>query len=187
MATDKYEICNLALSRLGARAITSFVDGTVEGAACGRIYDSLSKEVLRAHPWKFAKIRVTLPTPDVTAPAFDWGNYFTLPADCLRVLEVGLPGERWSTEGGKLLYDAASADIIYLSWVTDTTKYDVNFTDALAYKLAHDLTYTLVQSITLRDQMDKDYKQQLAQARSFSAQEGSSPRVYADCWLNSRY
>lgn len=187
MAVDAVAICNGALLKLGANKITSLADGSVEANLCTVRYAPNRDAVLIAHPWKFAQVRATLSTPDVTAPAFDYGNYFTLPNDCLRLLEVGYPGDRWKREGAKLAYDSASVDIIYIAQITDTTKFSPSFDEALMLKLAVDLSYSIVQSITLRDQLMKEYRYELAQARSFSAQEGSSPRVYADCWLNTRY
>jgi hypothetical protein len=58
MATNVLEICNAALSKLGAEPITS-LDGTSKGAiSCKARYGACKKIVLRKHPWNCAIKRV---------------------------------------------------------------------------------------------------------------------------------
>lgn len=69
MAADKVKIANIALSKLGSAAITSFTQsGSREATAINEVYDDILKEVLSEHPWSFAQRRATL-VPVVPADA----------------------------------------------------------------------------------------------------------------------
>lgn len=54
MATQ-VDICNLALRRLGAKAITAIDDGSKEADNCSAFWDYIIDEVLDDYPWNFAK------------------------------------------------------------------------------------------------------------------------------------
>lgn len=57
----KLKIANLALSKIGARAITSFdQSGSNEAAAINAVYTDILEEVLSEHPWSFAQKRIAL-------------------------------------------------------------------------------------------------------------------------------
>jgi hypothetical protein len=54
MASNDYDIVNLALVRLGANRITSLSDGSVNANEANAIYSLIRDEILRDHPWNFA-------------------------------------------------------------------------------------------------------------------------------------
>ena len=54
MASNDYEIVNLALVRLGATRITALNDGTKNANEANAIYSLIRDEILRDHPWSFA-------------------------------------------------------------------------------------------------------------------------------------
>lgn len=65
MAKNKLEIANMALSKLGARTIPSFLADIAvgyenEARAINDVYDRILDEVLCEHPWTFAQRRVAL-------------------------------------------------------------------------------------------------------------------------------
>jgi len=60
MATNSVEICNRALTDIGARRITALSDPSKEGRACNDNYDISRKAVFRIHPWNFATTRIEL-------------------------------------------------------------------------------------------------------------------------------
>ena len=62
---DAVSICNLALQRVGAKAISKLTEDTTAGRACNRVYAQARDSELRTHPWSFARERVTSPP---TAP-----------------------------------------------------------------------------------------------------------------------
>lgn len=60
MASNDYEIVNLALVRLGTARISSLSDGSRNANEANAIYTLIRDEVLRAHPWNFATRKQTL-------------------------------------------------------------------------------------------------------------------------------
>jgi hypothetical protein len=60
MASNDYDIVNLALIRLGANTITSLSDGSRNANAANTIYSIIRDEVLRSFDWGFAKRRAWL-------------------------------------------------------------------------------------------------------------------------------
>lgn len=53
MASNDYDIVNLALVRLGATRITSMTDGTKNASEANAIYELIRDEILRDHEWNF--------------------------------------------------------------------------------------------------------------------------------------
>lgn len=187
MAISEVTICNRALAKVGAERIISLADSNERAALCAEVYPTVRDDLLRGHPWNFAISRVAL-APIMGEPLFDWGFQFQLPSDCLRVLETDLAKEaKWKVEGRRLMCDFEAVSIKFIKNVNDPSQFDANFVELLACKMAADISYSLVQSVTLRDQLIQEYERKLRLARSFDAQEGQGDRVYADTWLNSRY
>lgn len=116
------DICNIALSHLGARAqITSISppDGSAEAGYCARFYPIARREVIEAVNWSFAKTRVALAA--VANNSTIWDYAYALPSDCvkpLRVLEL-----QYVTQAG-LLWPVGSYVSDY-----DWRKYDDVFTE----------------------------------------------------------
>lgn len=186
MATSDAEICNIALQEVGAKRILSLGDSTVEAQLCNDFFTITREEVLRAHPWKFAAKRASLAVVP-GGPSWGFTYQYQLPTDCLRVTKVqddeSFP---WTVEGTLLLTDNPVAFIKYTRKVTAAADMDSSFVVALALKLAYKLSYPLTQSVTLKTQLDDEFKLAMREARSFNAQQGAGDRVYSDSWLNSR-
>jgi hypothetical protein len=185
MATD-IEICNSALIKVGAGRIVSLDEDSASARLCKEQYPKVLLDLLRAHPWSFAIKRVQL--AETTQPEYGYVSAFQLPNDCLRVLEMeGHETIEWRKEGRTIVTDASTVKIKYISSNIPPGNFDNNFAEALAAKIAADICYSLVQSVTLREQLMNEAQMKLAQARSFDSQEGS-PRVpYAKDWLYSRF
>lgn len=84
-------VCNLALSHFGEEKINALTETAATSnenvAKCLVYYDQARQEVLERQSWTFARKRAACARV-TDAPAFDWDYEHTLPADCLRVLEV---------------------------------------------------------------------------------------------------
>lgn len=185
-ATSEVAICNSALRKLGAEPIQSLTDDSTRARLCNGSYPFKRKELLRGHPWKFAKKRVQLSSL-ASDPLFGYDHQFQLPSDCLRVLEVNLPLQaEWTTEQDKLLANTDPIQILYAADVSDTQKFDDVFVEALSWAIAADIAYTITQSTSQVELAEAKLEQVLNQARSFNAQEGSAPRVQAEAWLRRR-
>jgi hypothetical protein len=157
MASD-VDICNMALSHLGADAIVASIsppDGSAEAGYCARFYPIARRELIDAHGWAWAKARATL--AEVTNPSTIWTYAYALPSNCIRpmrVLQLGalaalatnepttlsLLDERGSSffevESGVLLTHEPEAVLLYRRDVTDSSKFGPLFTSSFGLLLA---------------------------------------------------
>ena len=110
-----------------------------------------------------------------------------MPSDCLRVLSLHDNTILWAIEADrKLLSDSSEVKIKYISRVTATAEYDSQFLEALSFRLAADLSYSLVQSSALSQKLLAEYESVLSAARSIDAQEGTPPDLIDDSFVESR-
>lgn len=186
MANTETSICNSALIKIGAQRILSLDGSDKISRMMNEVYPTQRDALLYAHPWKFATKSIA-PTEIAQPPHSNMPNKYQLPSDYLRIIGTGSPEDVWSVEDGFLYVDQTNALIKYVYRCTDVSKFTPGFCELLSAKIAADVCYSIVQSVTLRDQLIKEYERQLGQVRSYSAQEGSTKRVYADSWLHARY
>lgn len=110
-------------------------------------------------------------------PAFGWTYQYTLPTDCLRVLEVndsedGDGTNPWLIEGRKLLTNDEECRLVYLAAPDDTATYDPLFVQALALKLAVKLSDIIRGSTSKTEQLLAQYERVTAPlARRVDANE----------------
>jgi hypothetical protein len=142
---------------------------------------------LRIHPWNFAKTRVGL-AANAVGPEWGFDNAYTLPVDCLRLLEPSNDGNlQYIVEGRNIITDiGAPLNIIYIKQVTDVSVMDVAFRNALAAALALDVAESFTGTAAKVDQAAAIYKQRLIDARFPDGQEGSPSHVESSEWLEAR-
>lgn len=92
MALSALALCARALLKIGATPIASFDEGTAEAEVAANLYPSVRDSLLSAYPWSFATAQATLPRL-IAAPVADYAHAFQLPADFLRALSAGRPGQ----------------------------------------------------------------------------------------------
>ena len=184
--TSEVQIVNSALAKLGVERISNMNDTTTRARIMNEQYGKIRNELLYSHPWSFAIKRAELAST-VNTPEFGFEYEFTLPTDCLRVLETDLyaPAE-WKVEGRFIYSHYDTLKIKYIREETDVTKFTPGFVELLALKLAVDTCYSLVQNASLKATLLDEYKMKVREVRAFNAQEGEGTRFYADSWLNSR-
>lgn len=191
MATSSVEICNSALVKIGATRISSLSDDSKEAKVCNEQYNKLRKKLLLSHLWNFAIRRVALADTGNT-PVYEFSNEFALPSDVLRVIETNLlDDQEWVIENNSsnqrvLLCNATTINIRYIKDVTDTTVFTPTFEESLAYLMAADLAMSIANSRSLSRDMYAAYKAEVAEARSFDAQENSRQMVEANEWIDVR-
>lgn len=189
MATQ-LSICNSALMRLGAEPITALTDNNKRAKLCNAHYPIIKQKLLYEHPWKFAIKRESL-VAETDIPVFGFDHKFTLPFDYLRaIFEVNgehvdeMPHE-WQREGEFIL---ANDDTIFLRYIADVDEelFSPSFAEALSFYLAYELSYTMVQSASYREQLLQEGRLAIQAARSHSAQEGTPQRITDDVFINVR-
>jgi len=186
MASSFITIANSALTKLGANLITSLDEESKEARLClARIYE-VRNIVLRSHPWNFATKRVVL-SPLSTAPAFEYEYQFTLPTDCLRVITVRPETEDYRIEDGKILANVDQLELVYIYEVSNPVLIEPLCAEAIACYLAYDISYALIQTGQVQQQLYQLYEEKLRQAKSIDAKENPARELSADLFLESRY
>jgi hypothetical protein len=183
---SEVSICNLALTKIGEEQILSLTEDSKAGRLCNLHYQPIRDTVLRSHLWNFAMKRATLAASTI-APEYDFTTQFPLPDDFIRIVDTDLlRGVEWKIESGHLLTDDDAVKIRYVSKITDPNKFDPMFIEALAARIAAELSQPLSDSTTLTQQMFQLYNQKMSEARGADAQEGTPDNIEADAWLDAR-
>lgn len=181
------QICSLALTRLGHKAIISLTDGSKGSGLASLHYEPTRDSVLRAHPWNFA-IRRDAIAADSQAPAWGYARAFQLPSDCLRLVQLERPDAEYRVEGRKIVTDeGAPLKIEYIARISDPNEFDSVFIDALAARLAAELAVPLTDNAQIMDQMMSAYALKLSEARTMDSMEGTPRGIDADGWITSRF
>ena len=135
-------ICSDALLMLGAKAISSFNDGTDESSVCDRLYPDIRDSTLMMYPWSFSMKKIALARL-ITAPGSVWKYAYQLPGDRLGspravydTAAVGAtPRKGWEIQGDQLLTNLES---VYIDYQYSTPEYAMPqyFVQLLKYQVA---------------------------------------------------
>lgn len=150
-----------------------------------RVYEALldhSSLTFNPLQWKVLPIDVV-----AILPSFGYSSQFQLPPDYLRVLEPFPSTVTYVVEGDRILCDESTLSIKYIYNATDPSKYPPQFAEVVAYELAKELCYALVQSTTQQQIIIGNADRFLASARTYDAQEGTPPDFFRDEWDVARY
>ena len=113
-------ICSDALLMLGAKAITSFNDGTDAASVCDRLYPDIRDSILTTYPWTFNTKKVQL-AKLITTPNSVWRYEYQLPGDRLGTVRAAYataaqsayPNKDWEIQGDKLLTNLPAVYLDY--------------------------------------------------------------------------
>jgi hypothetical protein len=181
-------ICNMALASVGRGAQITALDEASQAARARKLrYPYARDAVLRAYDWNFAAKRAAL-AKNAVAPAFEYANAYDLPADCLLVRSV-FDGDaaKWVVEGRQILTDMGDPIFVkYTALVSDTTRFDSLFVEALAARIASDIAVQLSESTSRAQGLWQVYQLKLIEARRRDAQEGQPERLPRGDWIDAR-
>lgn len=180
---SQVQICNLALSRVGAQRIMSLTDNTVESKLCNVIYNDIAEEVMSEGPWTSAIARAAL-NLTTNIPLYGFTNEFELPTvpRVLRILSVDADqvylGSTWAdgfrVEGDKLLANTATINVKYIGFIEDTASYDVNLKRCIVSRLAAEIAFPITGSAQLAERLYARYIKDLEDGLSSDGQQGSN-------------
>lgn len=186
-ATSAVQICNNALLRLGTNTISSLTDGTTAANACNQSYEPTRDSLLRRHFWNFATTRASLAS-DAVAPSFGYATQFTLPTDYVRTRGIDQQVYTYKIEGTKLLTDAtAPLNLIYIARLTDVTKYDPLFVDALILALVIKIGPRILGNGFNPATYAEEFSQTLLAAQIADSQDVSPTNMQIDTFIEGRY
>lgn len=217
VVSSELDIWNLALTRVGHEPLSSLTEKGKSGDRCRLHYPVTRDTVLTAHPWNFAIRRAALAQLAFTPQfEFQYAHALPTVPFCLRVLRTeweangyssaavygfaGMHGyqpqtiewriETVSINGSgvrALLCNESEAKIEYIARIDDVALFSALFVDALAARLAAEVSMTLTDNQSLTKTMLDMYTMKMAEARIMDAMEGS-PRdvINTDGWLIAR-
>lgn len=190
--SSKVEIANLALQRIGERAIQSFESDTITAKTMERLYDRTRTTVLRQCAWRFAMAASTLSLVEEESPIYEY--VYAQPVDTIKIIEVLRPSKptawlepvQYELFGDRIHTNQADAVIRYIRDEKDPNKFDEGFIEAFAWKLAADAAVIITGKADVMQTMLQGYAGSVAQAQSLSASESRKPAPFATSIVNSR-
>lgn len=200
---SRTDIANAALFKLAQDIpIAALTERSKAGIALNRVFDPMLDLVLSAHAWPFALKYVAL-AEQTEDPMPGWQYRYTYPSDCVNALalcdEGGIRGtmsavaSTWCDEtaarfrDGRLAFDVGYGDqdtsifadledayLIYVSRVTNASRYPAPFAEALACRIAMEVDGAIRGAeIALRaaNEMRSNYLMALAEAKAHGFNE----------------
>lgn len=169
--SSKVQICNSALSLLGVdEPISSLDDDKKVARLCKINFELVRDELLEDHYWNFALKREQLAKLS-EKPLFDFSNAFQIPNDVIRIRKInGRANIMYKVEGNTLLTNQSEVQIQYVSKETDVSLYSPAFKEALAFSLAAKMAYSIVQSSTHMERLQRAAIEKIRNARSLDGQ-----------------
>ena len=164
MITSVIDICNMALDYCNVKNLTSLEEDTKQSTICARWYDTVRKSLLLNLNASFSIKRAILPEVVNHKIAYGYKKAYSLPSDCLQVLNLDSPtDDKYYQIEGEYLYcdknDNEQIKIRYIADIKDVTKFDAEFCDCLALKLAEKICLPLTEDIE-KANMLKQFAQQ---------------------------
>lgn len=184
---SKTEIANHALLKLGETRVSNIeTDIEKKSKTIRELWNEVRDALLEAYPWNFAIKRVSI-AADGTAPVYGWDNAFSVPVDFLKLLYIKDTDE-YVIENGKILTDTdAPLYITYVARITDTSRYNPLFNEALACRLAFDACESITQSNTKKEFLYKEYMQAINTAFQSDAIQDPPQDVQESPWVTARF
>lgn len=174
-------VANFAATILEDHTLTSLDEDTVLGRFMAREFGYVRDELLRSHPWAFAKTRKIL-APLSEAPAFGYKYKYALPTDCLRFLALRGCGERnggtipHEIEGREILTnEGPELRVIYIKRVSNASLFDPLFARALGSLLAVMASQRVTGKGSYFDRAQSEFARNLANAKLVNSLEMGTP------------
>lgn len=187
MGTTLLDVCNRALSRVGAVRIAAITETNASAKAVSACFPSAPDWVLRTWRWKFAIKRTDLLSPeDATGTGWTWR--YALPSDYLWMArDPSVEGnEAFSVEGRSVLSDAdAPLGLRYVSQVTDAALWDPAFAEVLSWRIAMEIQPELGASVSALS-LQLAFSGAVRNAQRSGAIERTPLSERTDAWLASR-
>lgn len=180
------QIANRGLLKLGQPRVSNIeTDNSPNAIVMNDIFGDVRDELLQSYPWNFAIKRKDIAS-DATPPVWGWGASYSLPPDCLRVLEIdGV--EKYSVENGKILCNESGAIYIkYIYRVTDPNLFSFVFSELFSVNLAIEASDRITAAAGLKSNLLSQRREILNRATSSDSIENPPEYFDEDAWLTSR-
>ena len=191
--TSAISVCSAALLELGSRPINDFNEATEGARLCANLWPILRDNMLRIHPWNFAKKRVKL-SPTTTPPEFGYKYAYSPPSDFLRVLSVNgdpAPGMYWPEgfvfEDGQILTDAPHLLLQYLYRNEEPVNWDSAFTRLMVLTVKKALAYPITRDANVKVDAENEWALALRFAKTTNGIEIPPQEIGGGAFLQARY
>lgn len=182
---NEVTISNSALLKVGAQEISSFDDDTRSSNICAALFYVLRDEVQRAAPWRFCLQQIQLQIPSASKPLFNYQAAYDIPDNVLRPWQVDT--NPWTEMNGQVFCDKTDGiNVLAIVRNENPQSWDAQFAEALAWRLAMEIALGLVQSVPLKQEMEKGYDKAIALSRSTNAVVGTSQALVINFWAEAR-
>ena len=147
-------ICSDALLMLGAKAISSFNEGTSASNTCDRLYPGVKYSTLQSYPWSFSFKKVQL-AQTINTPVNQYRYEYQLPSDRLGAIRRAYNSTANGTgtfndlviQGDKLLTNETTVVIDYQFAPTES-EMPAYFVQLLKYMMAWHLADPITDQVT---------------------------------------
>ena len=170
---SKVEIVNRALMKLGEPPVSSLNDA-VFGRSYEIIYDDIKELLLSSYPWRFSLEIKYLPKLE---EKYGEKYMYKLPSDCLLLVNVFGPNKTDVTgvrEYKHQAYEVVNNAIVsflskgvmaeYVKNIDNDMEFSPLFREALAAKIASELSMRIKHSTTLKQMLDSEFIMLIRQA-----------------------
>lgn len=182
MATSKIEICNIALSLIGADEIRAFDEDNTRASMCDQFFDSSRNYILSLHDWTFARAFELLRELDLEEGALPEGRIgYQKPTECLIPTDIHPRGEdiAWELIGDMVVtVKQTPVYLYYTKNVDNPAKFSPVFIECLALHLAYRLANPIKQDPDLAGAMQGAFGQAMVNATTMDANIGSEYRAH---------
>jgi len=193
---DKIEIINLALARIGVASIERLDEASEAARQTRAFYDHVRRTVLRKYPWSFACRRVELALLPQSPDAYTFA--YRQPTDALYVRRLYEKGskEPWDKkhykctsdkEGRVIFTNIEYAEAEYTADITDTSMFDDGFIEALSWKLAAEVAFSLTGKQDIATNAIQGYNAYFQEAAGEDAAEDMEPEEYVNRLAMARF
>lgn len=198
--SNKTEVINRALIKIGANTIASPDEASEQARKALLVFETVAQNELRRQAWSFAKKRATLAPLAVSTGGDDFGTSFNLPSDCLRLVSLNGnwvftsireitsdPVPSYAIEGRTLQTNDSTAKIVYVADVSgDVSLWDATFVEAMACRLATEIVQSITKNMSLKQSLKQDYVEALKEAKRTNAIELPPQAIPDDSWVLAR-
>lgn len=177
----KLSVINAALMKVGLPLAADLNDCDWNASS---IHDAVAEQALRSFPWGFAT-RFAVLARSAQSPAFGFQHAYSLPVDCLRVVDVRCgedlrsPRARFVISGRLVYANVTPCNCRYVARDLNPSNWPTDFADAVAARLAAEIANLSAQTMSMTPQLIQLYQLSLAQAQAIDATE-TTERVPLD-------
>jgi hypothetical protein len=177
---SELDVCNRALTALGADYISSVTEDSVAARLCQTYLKSCNESLLATGQFEFAINYITFnETDSIDVGQVQWGYTFAFPLDpaYIGVVKLSRTGERnvrdanlvdWAIYNGHILTNTAPVWALLVENIPIDEITDPIYLDLLAARVAYELCVPITKNVELKTLLYTEYTNKLHQARGYN-------------------